>query len=231
LARFVGIFLAVTRPEAVVLDMDGLLIDTEPLYKSAWQLAARELGVDLDDDFYATLIGRSNAEGEVLIARRFGDALPLDVFRARWPVLWAARIRDAGMPTKPGVVELIDFLEAHRLPVAVATSSDRAFTAFSLTAAQLADRLSLRVTGDEIARGKPAPDIYLEAARRLGVDARACVAFEDSENGVLAASCAGMRVIMVPDLHQPSAAIAAIAAAVVPTLHDALPLLETWLGP
>ncbi len=210
--------------------MDGLLIDTESLYKDAWQEAARELGVDLTDAFYKTLIGRTNPEGEVLIAAQFGAALPLDVFRSRWAELWRARVRTSGMPLKPGVVELLDFLEARQVPIAVATSSDRAFTAFSLESAGLAARLARRVSGDEIRHGKPAPDIYLEAARRLGVDGAACVAFEDSEAGVLAASRAGMRVVMVPDLQSPSAEARRAAAAVVTSLHDALPLLTEWLA-
>ncbi len=81
----------------------------------------------------------------------------------------------------------------------------------------------------EIARGKPEPDIYLEAARRLGVPAAACVAFEDSEAGVRAAWSAGMRVVMVPDLRVPSADVTALAAAVLPTLRDAVPIVSAWI--
>lgn len=216
-------------PAAVVFDMDGLLIDTEGLYKAAWQQAARELGVDLTDEFYKTLIGRSNPEGEVILAKQFGAALPLDRFRSRWAELWRTRVQTSGMPLKPGVMEMLDFLEGHGVPVALATSSDRVFTAFSLESAGLAARLTRRVTGDEIRHGKPEPDIYLEAARRLGVNAATCVAFEDSEAGVISAARAGMRVVMVPDLQSPSSVAKEAAAAVVTTLHDALPLLTSWL--
>jgi HAD superfamily hydrolase (TIGR01509 family) len=215
---------------AVVLDMDGLLIDTEPLYKDAWQRAARESGVDLTDELYSRFVGRSNVESEAEIAWLFGPTFPIHVFRARWPELWQQRALESGLPTKPGVLELLEFLDERRVPAAVATSSDLAFTKFSLAAAKLIDRFTYLVTGDEVEMGKPAPDIYLEAARRLKVDAADCVAFEDSEAGTLAASAAGMRVVLVPDIQAASEAARDAATAVVASLHDALPLLKTWLG-
>jgi HAD superfamily hydrolase (TIGR01509 family) len=215
---------------AVVFDMDGLLIDTEPLYKDAWQRAARESGVELTDQMYSRFVGRSNVESEAEIAWLFGPAFPIQVFRARWPELWQQRALEAGVPTKPGVPELLEFLDERRVPAAVATSSDLAFTKFSLEAARLINRFTCLVTGDEVEMGKPAPDIYLEAARRLHVDAADCIAFEDSEAGAIAASTAGMRVVLVPDIQSPSEAARAAATSVLPSLHDALPLLTSWLG-
>ncbi|HUL73722.1 MAG TPA: HAD family phosphatase [Vicinamibacterales bacterium] len=214
---------------AVVLDMDGLLIDTEPLYKESWQLTARELGFDLTDRFYETLVGRNNPESEAAIACELGSAFPIDTFRARWPAVWRERAARDGLPVKPGATELLDFLNARRVPVALATSSDREFTQFTLVAAGLADRLLLRVTGEEVARGKPAPDIYREAARRLGVPGSSCVACEDSEAGTLSASGAGMRVLLVPDIQPPSPAAVRTAAAVLSSLHEAVPVLARWL--
>ena len=215
---------------AVVLDMDGLLIDTEPLYKESWQRAARESGFDLTDEVYSRFVGRSNVESEAELAWLFGPSFPTQVFRARWPELWQQRALETGLPTKPGVLELLDFLDERHVPAAVATSSDLAFTKFTLGAAKLIDRFTHLVTGDEVEMGKPAPDIYLEAARRLDVMAADCVAFEDSEAGTLAASSAGMRVILVPDIQAPSDAAREAATAVVRSLQDALPLLTTWLG-
>ncbi len=218
----------VPRAQAVVLDMDGLLIDTEPLYKDAFVRAARALGEDFGDDLYRSLVGRSNPECEAIVAKHFGPRFPIDAFHAHWPDIWMASVTSVGMPLKPGVTELLDWITRRGLPVAVATSSDRGFTEFSLAAARLADRLPLRVTGDEIRHGKPAPDIYLEAARRLGVAPAVCVAFEDSAAGVRAASAAGMRVVMVPDLQPPSDDVARLTTAIVPSLHQAVPLLATW---
>jgi HAD superfamily hydrolase (TIGR01509 family) len=215
---------------AVVLDMDGLLIDTEPLYKESWQRAARESGFDLTDEIYSRFVGRSNIESEAELAWLFGPEFPIQVFRARWPELWQQRALEAGLPTKPGVPELLDFLDERRVPIAVATSSDLAFTKFSLGAARLIDRFKYLITGDEVEMGKPAPDIYFEAARRLDAEPADCVVCEDSEAGARAASAAGMRVILVPDIQPPSDAAREAATAVVSSLHDALPLLTSWLG-
>ncbi len=215
---------------AVVFDMDGLLIDTEPLYKDSWQRAARESGYDLTDQLYSRFVGRSNVESEAELAWLLGPSFPIHVFRSRWPELWQQRALETGLPTKPGVLELLEFLDERHVPAAVATSSDLAFTKFSLEAARLLDRFKQLVTGDEVEMGKPAPDIYLEAARRLDADPNACVAFEDSEAGTLAASAAGMRVVLVPDIQPASDTARDAAAAVLTSLHDALPLLTSWLG-
>jgi HAD superfamily hydrolase (TIGR01509 family) len=177
---------------AVIFDVDGLMLDTEPLYKVAWQAAAAELGHRLNDRSYARLVGRPTADCEQELMRQFGPAFPLDRFRRRWPALWQAEVAAHGIQQKPGLLEFLTFLDAQWLPVAVATSSEADYATFSLRHAGLEGRFSVVVTGDEVPRGKPAPDIYLETARRLQVAPGACVAVEDSEAGILAASRAGM---------------------------------------
>jgi HAD superfamily hydrolase (TIGR01509 family) len=206
---------------AIVLDMDGTMLDTEPLYQAAWQRAAADLGCELDDAFYLTLVGRSTADGEDEIARRFGGSFPLAEFRMRWPDLWRTRVEAEGIPTKPGLLELLTWVEERRLPVGVATSSDRDYAAFSLRRAGLGGRFATVVTGDEVDHGKPAPDIYLEAARRLGVDPSHAFAVEDSDAGTLAANRAGMSVLLIPDLKPPSAEATAAACRVLGSLFEA----------
>ena len=102
--------------DAVILDMDGLMLDTEPLYKRAWQTAAAELGYRLGDDFYLTLIGRTNAAGERALAERFGSGFPLARFQRRWPELWREDLERSGIPLKPGLPELLDCLADERIP-------------------------------------------------------------------------------------------------------------------
>ena len=211
---------------AVVLDMDGLMLDTEPLYKAAWQQACADLGFDLDDQSYWRLLGRPNRECERELERMFGSVFPMARFRARWAQLWRASVNAGGIPTKPGLLELLAFVEQRALPSAVATSSDAAYTEFSLQSAGLAGRFDVVVTGDQIERGKPAPDIYLEAAGRLGVEPPQCVALEDSDNGVLAASAAGMVTVCVPDMKPPSEAAARAASRVFDSLDQA----REWIG-
>ena len=212
---------------AVVLDMDGLMLDTEPIYKVAWQEASAALGFDLDDAFYATFVGRTNVECERDLLARFGSGFPLDRFRAGWPPRWRAEAATRGITKKTGLIDLLAFLETQDVALAVATSTEANDAAFTLGAAGLGDRFSVIVTGDEVARGKPAPDIYLEAARRLNVEPAQCVALEDSEAGILAASGAGMVALLVPDGSRPSAIAASAAFRVLPTLVEAR---DTLLG-
>jgi HAD superfamily hydrolase (TIGR01509 family) len=214
---------------AVVLDMDGLMLDTEPIYKAAWQQASTELGYDLTDAAYVNVVGRDNADGERELVKQFGSGFPMAGFRARWSELWQARVNGEGIATKPGLFEFLAFVKERGLPVAVATSSHRDYTEQSLERAGLAGRFDAVVTGDQIAHGKPAPDIYLEAARQLGVAPSQCVALEDSDAGILAASRAGMVPLLIPDLRSPSAAAAAAAFRVLRSLHEARDLMATMV--
>jgi beta-phosphoglucomutase-like phosphatase (HAD superfamily) len=213
--------------EAVVFDMDGLMLDTEPLYKASWQRASAELGYDLDDPFYTRLIGRPTADCEQALLAQFGERFPLDMFRLRWAELWREDAADTGIVTKPGLHELLAFVEERELRAAVATSSEIDYATFSLQQAGLADRFDVVVTGDQVARGKPAPDIYLEAARRLGVEPHCCIALEDSEAGIVAAAAAGMVGLLVPDSTRPSAAAVQAAYRVCDSLREARDLVAT----
>lgn len=205
---------------AVIFDMDGLMLDTEPIYKVAWQTASADLGYELTDALYATFVGRPNVEAERDLLERFGSGFPLERFRARWPPLWRAEATARGIRKKPGLLDLLAFLETHDVARAVATSTEADDAAFTLGSAGLDRHFEVIVTGDEIARGKPAPDIYLEAARRLHVEPAHCVALEDSEAGILAASRAGMVALLVPD-GAPSPVAVSAAFRVMSSLTDA----------
>lgn len=209
------------RLEAVVCDMDGLVLDTEPLYKLAWQQALAELGHSLDDAAYLRFVGRTTADCESDLASLLDEQFPLHVFRRRWPVLWRAFAHEFGIARKAGLPEFLSFVRDQGLPIALATSSDCTYTEFSLGKAGLEGAFDVVVTGDQVRQPKPAPDIYLEAALRLGVEPRNCIALEDSEAGILAASRAGMVSLLVPDLKQPSETAMRAAYRVLDSLHDA----------
>lgn len=214
---------------AIILDMDGLMVDTEPLYKIAWQQASREAGFDLDDRRYAMIVGRTMAGCERVLAEEFGPGFPVERVRERRPILWREEVDRRGVQPKPGVLELLAFADSHGLRTAVATSTNAKTAAFTLGRAGLAARIGTVVTGDQIVHGKPAPDIYLEAARRLGVEPRACIAIEDSEAGVRSIANAGMRGILVP--HWPASDLARRTAyRVVGSLHDACDIIAGLLG-
>jgi HAD superfamily hydrolase (TIGR01509 family) len=211
--------------DAVIFDMDGLMLDTERIYHLTWRNAAQALGHRLDDDTLHATNGRTFPDCYRMLHQRLGDSFPLAEFQALWPVHWHRYVAEQGIPQKPGLAGLLALLETHHIAKAVATSTTYNEAIFTLRAGGIADHFSIVVSGDQIQNGKPAPDIYLEAARRLGVEPRRCMANEDSEAGVLSGAAAGMFTIMVPDTKQPSAEVAAHAGRIYATLHDVCDLL------
>jgi HAD superfamily hydrolase (TIGR01509 family) len=219
------------RLAAAIFDMDGLMLDTERIYQRIWQTAGRELGYELSAELMLATTGRTFLDGYRLVQEACGPDFPLSAFQALWPVRWHDDVAQNGIPQKPGLVELLDWVDEMGLVKAVATSTTRDEAHFTLRAGGVADRFTTVVTGDEIVHGKPAPDIYLLTAERLGIEPACCVAFEDSEAGVLAAAAAGMYTIMVPDTQTPSPTVAARAAYIAPTLHEARALvMRVWQG-
>lgn len=215
---------------AVIFDMDGLMLDTEIIYQRAWTWAGRSLGYDYDDAFYLhSCVGRTVETCEAALTARFGENFPLEAFRQLWQQLWRQEVEQQGIPLKPGLLDLLAFLDQRSIPFAVATSSDADYTTFTLAAARVQDRFACIVTGDEIQHSKPAPDIYLEAARRLNVHPAGCVALEDSDAGVRAAAAAGMRVLLIPDLKQPSEAGRLAATHVLDSLVEARQVIADWI--
>jgi len=211
--------------EAVLLDMDGTLVDTERVYIESLTEVLTAFGLP---DALATchsMIGLPGPECQALLVARYGDALPLaDINRA-----FVAK-RDArfahGLPVKAGTLELLDTLRDARCRTAVVTSSSRKTADLHLTLAGIRARFDTILTRDDVAHGKPAPDLYLLAAQRIGSAPRNCVAVEDSSVGVAAAFTAGAITLMVPDLLQPDDQTREKCAAVLPDLHAVLATLR-----
>ena len=200
----------------VVFDMDGILIDSEPLFRRAAQQAAKELGHHLSDETYALWMGLPPRAVEAAVVESMGPAFPLRAFRDEFRRLWLAHTDQHGMPAQPGMPALLAGLRARGIPFSVATSTQRDQALRSLELAGLGAYIEVLVAGNEVTEGKPAPEIFLRAAAGIGVEPTHCVALEDSSVGVHAASAARMLTIMVPDLHQPNAATAALADYVIP---------------
>ncbi|MFO1162455.1 MAG: HAD family phosphatase [Reyranellaceae bacterium] len=214
--------------KAALFDMDGLLIDTEAVYIEAYKEAAGAIGVDMPMTLCHAMIGVPTAECEVLIQDHFGPDFRVDHFQTSFRAC-AERILADHVPVKAGAPELLDFLASRGLPCAVATSSRPTTAERHLGRAGLLPRFAAIATRYDVARPKPHPDVYLEAARRLGVAPEHCLAFEDSSIGLTAAHAAGTMAIMVPDILQPSAEIRAKCVRVLPDLHAALGLLQSAL--
>ena len=211
--------------EAVVLDMDGTLLDTEGAYRSAFFAAAAAMGHAVDEAFYATLVGVSSRERGALVSARYGPGFPwaecLREYRAR-----KARLLADGVRAKPGAAELLADLAAQGLPRAVATSATRRTALLALDRAGLLGAVTALVARDEVADGKPHPALFLRAAEALGAPPRRCLAVEDSPPGVLAAQAAGMRVVMVPDSLPPTPALREGGLAVAADLGEVRALLR-----
>jgi len=216
--------------KAVLFDMDGLLLDTESVYIDALQAAALAMKLEMPLGFCHSMIGIPGPICDDMIQQFFGPGFDIHTFSSHFD-LHAARSFEAGVPVKPGAVELLDFLRGRGLPLAIATSSSQATVKKHLGRACLYDRFSAVATRDDVVHAKPAPDVYLEAARRLGVPAQNCIAFEDSNIGLTAAHAAGTMAIMVPDILQPTDEVRAKCLHIAPDLHAALRVLHENLPP
>ncbi|MBS0517829.1 MAG: HAD family phosphatase [Proteobacteria bacterium] len=214
--------------EGVLFDMDGLLIDTEAVYVDALQAAARAVGREMPLDFCHSMIGIPGPICDGMIRDFYGPGFAFDAFAAHFDD-HAHRAFEEGVPVKPGAVALLDFLQARALPLAIATSSSQATVARHLGRAGLLDRFKAIATRDDVTRSKPHPDVYLEAARRIGVPAERCIAFEDSNVGLSAAHAAGTMAIMVPDILPPTDEVRAKCLHVAADLHAVLRLLRERL--
>jgi beta-phosphoglucomutase-like phosphatase (HAD superfamily) len=204
--------------EVVIFDMDGLMLDTERLAPQAWHDAKEAIGVDFDMSLLDAMVGRNYQDCRALILERHGAAFPTDRLMDAWHVAYDAIVARDGIGIKHGLFDLLDWLEQAHIPKAVATSTRRSRAMTKLEGTGLATRFTALVGGDEIARGKPAPDIFLLAAERLGAEPASCLVLEDSAPGIRAALAAGMTPIMVPDQHDPAADILASGTLVLPSL-------------
>ncbi len=214
------------RIKAAIFDMDGLMLDTEPIYRQAWTLALDDCSLQFDDLLYQQLVGRGNDDCDRLLSEIFGDDYPVEECRERRDRYWRQIIQDSGIPLKPGLHQLLDDLDRMKVPTAIATASIRSEADFSIEASGIGNRFRHTTAGDEIPNNKPAPDIYLESARKLGVSPHNCLVFEDSNTGATAAIRSGAIAIVVPDLQPPLPMIEEQAYRVVDSLHDARQLLK-----
>jgi HAD superfamily hydrolase (TIGR01509 family) len=204
----------------VIFDMDGLMLDSERVSRTAWREASRPEGYEISDDVYALMIGRGKRDCAELMRDIFGPDFDFEKIYRATGVLYEEIVERDGLPLKAGVVELLADLSARDVPLAVATSTRSPAAERRLERAGLFKYFRVLVGGEQVTRGKPEPDIYIETVRRLGIDAATSYALEDSFAGVRSAHGAGLRVIMVPDLVAPTPEIAALTHAVAASLHD-----------
>lgn len=205
--------------EAVVFDLDGVLLDSEQIWDTAREQLVRERGGRWHDRAQQDMMGMSSPEWSRYMHDELGLTEAPEEISAEVVNRLEALYREE-LPLLPGAREAVERLAA-RWPLALASSSNRPIIEFALELAGLRSSFRATVSSEEVARGKPAPDVYLEAASRLGLDPRACAAVEDSRNGIRSARAAGMCVIAVPNrVFPPGEDELAEADAVVDSLDD-----------
>jgi HAD superfamily hydrolase (TIGR01509 family) len=216
---------------AAVFDMDGLLLDSERPVRDAWLQAAAEAGVPLTPLAYLDLIGRNHRDSTRRLQQIFaGDDALLDAAGRRAAAILDERFGERPFDIKPGARRLLESLHGAGVPCAVASSTGRVEIERRLGRAGLLDFFAAVCGGDEVANGKPAPDIYRLAAERLRADAARTLAFEDSGHGALAAIAAKMGVVVVPDLKAAEPEWALRSVAVLDSLDAACARSVEWFG-
>lgn len=211
---------------AIIFDFDGTLIDTEQHNFRCWQEVTRAVGIELSPDFYRSLIGLTVEDSNVLMQQHFGPHVPLESWRSlrrqKFYQLWE---QGQGPAWKSGLQTLIDHLQKQSLQPAIASSSLKVDLEYKLQLSHLSQYFPIRVAGDEVRAGKPQPDIFLEAARRLQVNPSDCLVIEDSIMGVLAAHRAGMQVVFIPDMIKADKQVHQLSLAVCSSLDEVIKLL------
>jgi HAD superfamily hydrolase (TIGR01509 family) len=184
--------------EAIIFDLDGLMIDSEPLARQAWSRVLESYHVHLDNETFSRMIGLRLEESSKLVRDIFNlDASPSELAELEQRNM--SRIMARGIPTMPGLDRLLSEIAGRGIPWAIATSSRRSYAISVLDHMVILNECQAIAAGDEVASGKPAPDVYLLAAQRIGIDASRCLALEDSVPGIKAAASAGMKTVAVPN--------------------------------
>lgn len=206
------------RFDGVLFDMDGLLLDSERVYQIIWRQALVDLALEWHEPLYLSMIGRNGVESAALLTSHYGDAYHPDRMRERLDHHWKAHVALEPVALMPGVIELLDYLDAAGIPRVVATSTGQARAEVKLTETGIRHRFQGLIGGDDVTFGKPHPEPYIKAAALLGLDPARCLALEDSANGIRSAHAAGAAAVMVPDILAPTPEIEAIAHRIAPSL-------------
>ncbi len=212
--------------QGVIFDMDGLLLDTERLFKKAYQRSASQHGIVLEDSVYDMMIGLRSDASQRVLREQLGPNAPSAAIIEGARHYYYMQIEEEGIPLRPGVLEMFDYVESLGFPMAVATSTHHELAMIKLRVVGLLERVVGIVSGDQVAKGKPEPDIFLAAAKLIGVPPENCLALEDSPPGVIAARKAECVTIMVPDLQAPNAVTRSMANFIHASLHEVVEALK-----
>jgi len=216
-------------PELAIFDMDGTMLDTEPLSMEGWHVATKEMGFDISPESFKTIfekiIGTNTENCKAILHKLVGETFDTERAFAIHLAYMDSYFERHGVPIKPGLIELLNKLEQLNIKKCVATSSLKARAIKKLTEAGLAHRFEVIVGGDDVMRSKPNPDIFLKAAKLCQISPSACLVLEDSVAGTEGGYHAGMRVINIPDLVPPSDKVREMSVAVCKDLFEVAEML------
>lgn len=211
--------------DALIFDMDGTLVDSEPFAERAWADFLRTHGHELDDSVLGRMFGLRLMEGAAVVKDAYGLELSIEAIAEEQDHLRLAALK-GNLKPMPGAGAMLAFAREAGLPIALATSSLRHHADLTLAEAEMAGLFNVEVTGDEVEHGKPAPDIFLLASERLDVAPERCLVFEDSPAGVAAALAANMRCIWIPTVKTALLQLPREPDATLPDLGAAVPWLQ-----
>ena len=215
--------------QGVIFDMDGLMFDTERLFSHYWTDACRDYGIPRKEEFVQAVRGSSGEKMLACVRRYYGKELDAHAFCRRC-YEYVDEYLKTTVPKKKGLDELLAWLKARGLPAAVASSTYRSLVERNLRTAGVEEYFRKVVTGDQVEHGKPAPDIFLLAARQLGLAPGNCLVLEDSFNGVRAGAAAGCVTVMIPDLSQPTPELLSLCSGCLEDLGQVPDFIERYEG-
>lgn len=184
----------------IIFDMDGLMFDTERLAIPAWKKAGEKYGYRIEPTHASKIIGITLEDAKIIFEKCFGKDIPFYEIKELREKYAVEDMEKNGIPVKNGLYELMDYLEDNKILKIVASSSERKKVSKYLGLANIENRFDYIVCGDEVVKGKPEPDIFLEAAHKADCSPDRCIVLEDSEYGIIAASRAGMKPVFIEDI-------------------------------
>lgn len=213
-------------PELLIFDMDGLLFNTERMFMEIRASVLPKYGYVHREEEYLQTVGVSGTKLAAILERIYGPDYPKDDVTRDTRALQMQHIKEHGLSVKPGIAELLEWAEENQIPRCVASSSQRPYVEAFLEAAGISDCFSFLVTGDEVTLTKPDPEVFLRCCENAKTEPSHALVLEDSENGIKAAHHAGIPVICIPDLKQPSEETIAKTAAVLSSADQVIPWIR-----
>lgn len=212
--------------KAVIFDMDGLMIDSERVTYNGYKKVLGDMGLDITEEFYTTLLGRTIETAKQLFENVYGKDFHLDDVIPLVHKYMADLFDNEGVPVKKGLVDLLKYLKDNNYKTVVATSSQRKRVDHILNIANISQYFDDSICGDEVTHGKPNPEVFLRACEKAGVSPEEALVLEDSEAGIQAAYSGKIKVICIPDMKYPEEAYASKTTKILPSLEEVIDYLK-----